>query len=63
MDQQIIETLRKHGGVRLDELVVFLGTAGWPSVFLAVDRLSRSGQVSLQLCGRGEYRVLPVDLQ
>ena len=61
MDQQILETLRKCGGVGLDELVVCLGTAGWPSVFLAVDRLSRSGQLSLRLCARGEYRVLPID--
>ena len=61
MDQQIIETLREHGTIQLDELVDRLGGAGWPSVFLAVDRLSRSGKVLLELCGRGEYRVIPVD--
>lgn len=60
MDQQIIETLREHGTIHLDELVDRLGAAGWPSVFLAVDRLSRSGKVLLELCGRGEYRVIPV---
>ena len=61
MDQQILETLREHGAVRLDELVIRLQAAGWASVFLALDRLSRSGQVLLQPCGRGDYRIVPND--
>lgn len=58
MDQQIIETLREHGGVHLDDLVNRHPAAGWSSVFLAVDRLSRSGQIVLLPCGRGDYRLM-----
>jgi len=61
MDQQIIETLRKHGDVHLDDLVHRHQAAGWSSVFLAVDRLSRSGQIVLRPCGRGDYQLMLTD--
>jgi hypothetical protein len=60
MDQEILQVLSAHGSTGLDELVTQFPGVGWPAVFLAVDRLSRSGHVSLELAGRGQYRIIPL---
>jgi hypothetical protein len=60
MEQEILQVLSKHGSTGLDELVTRFPGVGWSPVFLAVDRLSRSGHVMLELAGRGQYRIIPL---
>jgi hypothetical protein len=46
-DERILDLLRRDGTHSLDQLSVVLPEAGWSKVFLAVDRLSREGKVSV----------------
>lgn len=57
IDEQILETLRVFGAQTIEQLVSSFTGASWAQVFLAIDRLSRSGQVSLRPTGGREYRV------
>jgi hypothetical protein len=44
-------------GPQTIEMLASLPGLSWPQVFMAVDRLSRSGAVSLRPAGRAEYQV------
>ena len=55
-DEQLLAILREVGPRTIEELSSLPGMS-WPPVFLALDRLSRSGAVSLRPTGRGEYQV------
>ena len=54
LENHIIVIL-SHGPSSLDELVSSCPDATWGLVFGAVDRLSRTGRVTLQRRGRGIY--------
>jgi len=54
LENHIIVIL-SHGPSSLDELVSACPDATWGQVFGAVDRLSRTGRVTLQRRGRGIY--------
>ncbi len=56
-EERVLEALRARGPQTLEALVYCLTDASWSQVFLAVDRLSRAGMVSLQPVRRCEYRV------
>lgn len=56
-DERILDLLRRDGTHSLDQLSVVLPEAGWSKVFLAVDRLSREGKVSVGQPQRGDYQV------
>jgi hypothetical protein len=47
----------RNGGVRTMVGLVEASGLEWPRVFLAIDRLSRSGDISLQRAGRLQYQV------
>jgi len=55
-EEQLLSALR-GGGPQTIEMLASLPGLSWPQVFMAVDRLSRSGTVSLRPTGRGEYQV------
>jgi hypothetical protein len=55
--EEVLLGLLRNGGVRtLDDLAETSGL-DWAQVFLAIDRLSRSGDVSLRRAGRLQYQV------
>ena len=55
-DEKIIAALKKSGPLTIEEMSSIPGMS-WVRVFSAVDRLSRSGVVSLQRIGLG-YQVV-----
>ena len=56
-DERILDLLRRHGTHSLDELSVVLPEVGWSQVFLAIDRLSREGKVTIGPPQRGDHQV------
>ena len=60
MEDWILETLRREGMQTLDQLGLFMSADKWARFFLAIDRLSRSGRITLSCSGRGEYLVKAV---
>ena len=58
-DDMVLRIVRAQGPQTLEDLLVALPRLGWSSVFLAVDRLSRSGKIILRPCGRVGYQVAP----
>jgi hypothetical protein len=57
-DDMVLRIVRDQGPQTLEGLVAALPRHGWSSVFLAVDRLSRSGRIILKSCGRVGYQVV-----
>ena len=57
-DDMVLRIVRVRGPQTLEDLVAALPRLGWSSVFLAVDRLSRSGRIILRSCGRVGYQVV-----
>ena len=56
VDRTLLRLLRQKGAQTIDVLATSTGFA-WGRVFLSVDRLSRSGKVSLTAIYPSEYRV------
>ncbi len=56
-DARVIEVLSGGREFSLDELMQACSDLSWSQVFLALDRLSRGGQVRLALGSPGLYRV------
>ena len=57
-DDMVLRIVKTRGPQTLEDLVAALPRLGWSSVFLAVDRLSRSGRIMLKPCGRVGYQVV-----
>lgn len=57
IDNHILQLLREHGAQMLDQLDKILPDVGSARVLFAIDRLSRTGQVSIGLPANGEYLV------
>lgn len=55
----LLEMVEQSPDCDVDELAVHCPQATWNQVFLALDNLSRSGQVSLRQQGPGHYKVGP----
>jgi len=55
VEEWVLGVLEKNGMQTLDELGMALPSANWAQLFLAVDRLSRCGAITLWSSGRGEY--------
>jgi len=55
-EEQLLSALRGRGPQTIEMLASLPGLS-WTPVFLALDRLSRSGEVSLQRTGRCDYLV------
>ncbi len=56
VDRRVLLVLRKKGAQTMEDLTTLTGM-GWERVFFSVDRLSRSGKVSLAPVRPCEYRV------
>ncbi|MGH7207705.1 MAG: hypothetical protein ACREI2_16020 [Nitrospiraceae bacterium] len=56
-DELLLEALRGMGPQTIESLCSSFPNMTWSQVFLAVDRLSRAGVVSLQPVQRCEYQV------
>lgn len=54
IDEWITSVLVQHGTQTLDDLGKLLPDVNWAQLFLAIDRLSRSGQISLWSPGFGD---------
>jgi hypothetical protein len=57
VETAIIEKLRGSGPCCLDEVVSYLPNFSWGEVFIAVDRMSRDGRVSLLQTGYSNYLI------
>jgi hypothetical protein len=57
VDEWILARLQERGAQRLDELAGSLSEVNWAQYFLAIDRLSRSGKISLWHADRGDYLI------
>ena len=57
VDEWIVGRLREQGSQTLDQMANSLPEVNWAQFFLAVDRLSRSGQILLWHRQRGDYLV------
>jgi hypothetical protein len=56
VDQRVLLLLRRNGAQTIEGLTMLTGI-GWGQVYVAVDRLSREGKVSLAPVYPNEYRV------
>ncbi|KXK05561.1 MAG: hypothetical protein NBKEAIPA_01561 [Nitrospirae bacterium] len=59
---RLLELLRERGPQTLDSLCA-VPDLGWAQVLMAVDHLSRSQQVSLEMIAPREYRVSLMERQ
>ncbi|MBH0179928.1 MAG: hypothetical protein HP491_19225 [Nitrospira sp.] len=51
--------MARSPGCDLEEIVYNCAGLTWNQIFIEIDRLSREGDVILNLQGRGQYRVTP----
>ncbi len=57
MDDRILEVIMRSPDRLLDEVALEFPDLTWNQVFIAIDRLSRQGTLSLTPKGRGLYTV------
>ena len=57
IEEAIVETLRRSGPCCLDDIVAYLPNFSWGEVFVAVDRMSRDGRLSLRQLGYSTYQI------
>jgi hypothetical protein len=57
IEEAVVETLQNSGPCCLDDVVTYLPKFSWGEVFLAVDRMSRDGRVSLLQLGCSTYQI------
>jgi hypothetical protein len=57
IDEWVLDALQQHGTLTLDQMGTLLPGTNWGQLFLAVDRLSRSGKISLWAPGFGDYLI------
>lgn len=58
VEEAVVETLQRSGPCCLDDVVTYLPNFSWGEVFLAVDRMSRDGRVSLLQLGCSTYQII-----
>ena len=58
VEEQVIDLVHRAQACDLEEITRYCPTLTWNQVFLAVDRLSRSGELRLVSRGRGLYTVI-----
>ncbi len=57
VEQRLLAALKGQGVQTMEQLASLQPTVSWAQVFLAIDRLSRSGLVFLRREGGGRYSV------
>lgn len=55
IEEWVLGVLRERGTQTLDQLGGLLPEVNWAQLFLAIDRLSRSGKISMRNIGPGDY--------
>ncbi len=55
-EERVLEVLRASGEKTMEQLTASLPDVSWTQMFLAIDRLSRSGKVILRRTAPGDYR-------
>ena len=58
----IADKLQNSGPCSLDDVVTYLPNSSWGEVFLAVDRMSRDGRLSLLQVGYSTYQITLKDV-
>ena len=57
LEEAIVEKLQQGGPCCLDDVVTDLPDFSWGEIFLAVDRMSRNGRLSLLQLGYSTYQL------
>ncbi len=57
VEEAVLRHLRRSGPQTIEQLLAALQDVTWSPLFLAVDRMSRTGRVSLHPAGDRHYRV------
>jgi hypothetical protein len=57
LENAIVDKLQHSGPCSLDDVVTYLPNSSWGEVFLAVDRMSRDGRLSLLQVGYSTYQI------
>jgi len=55
-DEEFVLMLKISGPQTIEQICLASGM-DWPRAFMAADRLSRCGVVTLRMAGRGQYRI------
>lgn len=55
VEEWVLDVLEREGMQTLDQLGLLLPSENWARLFLALDRMSRSGRIALWSNGRGDY--------
>jgi hypothetical protein len=63
IEEWVLDVLEREGMQTLDQLGLLLPAGNWARLFLALDRMSRSGRIVLWSNGRGEYLAKVKDLR
>ena len=58
VDDQVIDLVHRAGSCDLEEIMLHCPNLTWNQVFLAIDGLSRSGELMLVSRGRGLYTMI-----
>jgi hypothetical protein len=56
-DEVVLERLQRTGSCCFDDLITSLPQLSWGEVFVAVDRMSRDGRLSLRQLGYSTYQI------
>ena len=57
VEAAILDELQESGPCCLDDVVTYIPTLTWGEVFIAVDRMSRDGRLSLRQLGYSTYQI------
>ena len=57
IEEAILDKLRESGPCCLDDVVTYIPNLTWGEVFIAVDRMSRDGRLSLRQLGYSTYQI------
>ena len=55
IEEWVLDVLEREGMQTLDQLGLLVPSGNWARLFLALDRMSRSGRIVLWSNGRGDY--------
>jgi len=57
VEEWVLGTLQERGPQTLDQFGASLPQANWAQLLLAIDRLTRQGEISMRIHGHGDYLI------
>ena len=57
VEEWVLGTLGERGPQTLDQLGASLPEANWAQLLLAIDRLTRQGEISMRIHSHGDYLI------